>query len=254
MPKNKGKGGKNRKRGTNKNDPTKRQLDVAEEQQTYARVTKMLGGGRVWLQCQDGRERLGVIRGKMRRRVWVNNGDVVLLALRDFQDDKADIISKFRPEEVEKLVKLRHVPESFAEGVAASAEGGGGMVTFANVDDEEEDDDEAARRRRRREVPAEDEDDDEDDEEDDDEEDEEDEEGEEEDEEEEEEEEDLEAKKKAEEEEKQRQRDFAKPKVKDKRLLRQERKGGKPSAPSGPAPRGAAQMLASAGDVDVDDL
>jgi initiation factor 1A len=38
----------------------------------YAQVTKMLGGGRVSLQCYDGVTRMGLIRGTMRRRVWIN--------------------------------------------------------------------------------------------------------------------------------------------------------------------------------------
>jgi initiation factor 1A len=32
----------------------------------------MLGGGRVQLQCYDGVSRQGLIRGTMRRRVWIN--------------------------------------------------------------------------------------------------------------------------------------------------------------------------------------
>merc|ERR1719378_569699 len=51
--------------------------------------------------CFDGEKRLAHIRGKMRkksnalRQVWINQGDIVLLSLRDFQDDKADVIQKY---------------------------------------------------------------------------------------------------------------------------------------------------------------
>lgn len=38
----------------------------------YAQVVKMLGGGRVSVQCYDGVTRQGLIRGTMRRRVWIN--------------------------------------------------------------------------------------------------------------------------------------------------------------------------------------
>ena len=38
----------------------------------YAQVTKMLGDGRVALMCYDGVARQGLIRGTMRRRVWIN--------------------------------------------------------------------------------------------------------------------------------------------------------------------------------------
>lgn len=54
----------------------------------YAQVTRMLGNGRLEAVCFDGQKRLCHIRGKMRKKVWVNQGDVVLLGLRDYQDGK----------------------------------------------------------------------------------------------------------------------------------------------------------------------
>jgi len=32
-------------------------------------------------------------------QVWINQGDIVLLSLRDFQDDKADVIVKYTADE-----------------------------------------------------------------------------------------------------------------------------------------------------------
>ena len=43
MPKNKGAGGKNRKRGKNENENDKRELVFKEDGQDYASVQKMLG-------------------------------------------------------------------------------------------------------------------------------------------------------------------------------------------------------------------
>ena len=45
----------------------------------------MLGNGRCECYCFDGSTRLGHIRGKMRKKVWVSAGDIVLCGLRDFQ-------------------------------------------------------------------------------------------------------------------------------------------------------------------------
>ena len=39
----------------------------------------MLGNGRLEAQCIDGTKRLCHIRGKMRKKVWVNTGDIVLV-------------------------------------------------------------------------------------------------------------------------------------------------------------------------------
>lgn len=104
MPRNKGKGGKKFRKS--KNNPSlteKRQLEFKEEQQEYALVTKMLGNGRCECKCYDGRTRLGVIRGSMSKRVWISVGDTILVSLREYQDDKADIIHKYTNEEAATL-------------------------------------------------------------------------------------------------------------------------------------------------------
>merc|ERR1719265_1535642 len=44
--------------------------------------------------CFDGVKRLCHIRGKLRKKVWINQSDIVLIGLRDYQDAKADVIKK----------------------------------------------------------------------------------------------------------------------------------------------------------------
>lgn len=57
---------------------------------------KLLGYDRVLVKCQDGHERLCRIRGKMKRRVWIRVGDVVLVSPWDFQSDKrGDLIWRY---------------------------------------------------------------------------------------------------------------------------------------------------------------
>jgi translation initiation factor 1A len=111
MPKNKGKGGKNWKKGKKGNgDSERRDLEYKEDGQEYAQVTKMLGDGRCTLQCYDGITRTGLIRGTMRRRVWINAGDIVLIGLREFQEDKADVIHKYTTDEARQLQSLNELP------------------------------------------------------------------------------------------------------------------------------------------------
>ncbi|KAL7009632.1 Translation initiation factor 1A [Cystobasidiomycetes sp. EMM_F5] len=112
MPKNKGKGGKNRRRGKNENDDEKRELVFKEDGQEYAQVIKMLGNGRLEAMCFDGEKRLAHIRGKMRKKVWINQGDIILLSLREFQDDKADVIQKYTADEARNLKAYGELPET----------------------------------------------------------------------------------------------------------------------------------------------
>ena len=112
MPKNKGKGGKNFKKGKRAGEQERRDLLFKEDGQEYAQVLRMLGDGRLALSCYDGVARTGLIRGTMRRRVWINTGDIVLLGLREFQPDKADVIHKYTAEEARVLQAYDELPAS----------------------------------------------------------------------------------------------------------------------------------------------
>eukprot|EP01060_Flectonema_neradi_P032231 TRINITY_DN508_c0_g1_i1.p1 TRINITY_DN508_c0_g1~~TRINITY_DN508_c0_g1_i1.p1 ORF type:complete len:183 (+),score=69.23 TRINITY_DN508_c0_g1_i1:150-698(+) len=140
MPKNKGKGGKNRKRGTNKNEPEKRDLNLKEEGQEYGQVIKMLGNGRLQVYCFDGTRRLGVICGKMRKKSWVSNGDIVLVGLRDFQDSKCDVIMKYLPDEAKRLQKMKEIPEHVKANEDEEGPSRDDNIVFEQASDDEDDD------------------------------------------------------------------------------------------------------------------
>eukprot|EP00605_Chrysophyceae_sp_TOSAG23-4_P001741 GSChrysophyteH1.ASY1.ANO1.1928.1 assembled CDS len=111
MPKNKGKGGKNVKKGKKRDmDGERRDLLFREDGQEYAQVLRMLGDGRLALACYDNKARVGLIRGTMRRRVWITTGDIVLVGLREFQSDKADVIHKYTSDEARKLQEYKELP------------------------------------------------------------------------------------------------------------------------------------------------
>jgi translation initiation factor 1A len=65
---------------------------------------KMLGNDRVLVSCQDGHERICRIRGKMKRRMWIRVGDIVLVSPWDFQsDNRGDIIWRYKRNQAEWL-------------------------------------------------------------------------------------------------------------------------------------------------------
>ena len=111
MVKSKGKGGKNRRRGKNDSE-AKREITFKEDGQEYAQITRMLGNGRLEAFCFDGVNRLCHIRGKLRKRVWIGVGDIILLGLREFQDQKADIILKYDGDEARSLKTYGELPDT----------------------------------------------------------------------------------------------------------------------------------------------
>jgi len=72
--------------------------------QMYGRVLKLLGGCNALIYCNDGRERVCHIRGNMRRKVWIDVGDIVLISLRELDNsgntsrsevERGDICAKY---------------------------------------------------------------------------------------------------------------------------------------------------------------
>jgi len=133
MPKNKGKGGKNRRRGKNENEE-KRELKFKEDGQEYAQVLRMLGNGRLEAFCFDGVKRLCHIRGKLRKKVWVNQGDIILVGLRDYQDAKADVILRYNAEEARNLKAYNELPETAKINETDTFEGGDDEIPFEFAD------------------------------------------------------------------------------------------------------------------------
>ena len=67
-------------------------------------VQKMLGYDRVLVKCQDGHTRVARIRGKMKRRTWIREGDIVLVSPWDFQsDERGEIFWRYTQNQVDQL-------------------------------------------------------------------------------------------------------------------------------------------------------
>ena len=67
-------------------------------------AVRMLGFDRIVVKCQDGKERLCRVRGKLKRRVWIRDGDIILVSPWEFQSDKrGDIFWRYRKNQTEWL-------------------------------------------------------------------------------------------------------------------------------------------------------
>ncbi|MDD5617153.1 MAG: translation initiation factor eIF-1A [Candidatus Methanoperedens sp.] len=66
-------------------------------------VESLMGANKLRVRCMDGVVRLTRIPGKMKKRIWIREGDVIILVPWSFQNDKADIIWKYSPPQVNWL-------------------------------------------------------------------------------------------------------------------------------------------------------
>lgn len=93
MPKNVKGGSKHKKQKNNTNDDYMEEIIYKNgEEQDYGKVDKLLGNCRVSLLCNDNENRIGIIRGSMRKKQWINVGNIVIYTKRLYEKDKVDII------------------------------------------------------------------------------------------------------------------------------------------------------------------
>jgi translation initiation factor 1A len=78
----------------------------------FALAEQILGGRRVSVLCADGETRLARIPGKMRRRQWVREGDLIIVWPWDFQDAKADVKHRYSKTQSMYLSRKGVLPEA----------------------------------------------------------------------------------------------------------------------------------------------
>ena len=87
-----------------KNESNLQKMLLPSGNDVLGMAVKMLGAERILVKYQDGKERLCRIRGKLKRRVWVREGGIVLVSPWDFQSDKrGDIFWRYRRNQSEWL-------------------------------------------------------------------------------------------------------------------------------------------------------
>jgi translation initiation factor 1A len=83
-----------------------KELVLPGEGQLLGIVVRMLGFDRLVVRCTDGKERLCRISGKLKRKVWIREGDVVLISPWEFQSDtRGDVVWRYTANQVDWLKK-----------------------------------------------------------------------------------------------------------------------------------------------------
>ena len=77
----------------------------------FAVAETFQGGSRLQLICEDGERRMGRIPGKLRRRMWVRENDLLIVVPWSFQDSKADVKFRYTPTQTSNLKRRGKIPE-----------------------------------------------------------------------------------------------------------------------------------------------
>lgn len=106
------------KKKTDESEPveetfTRVRLPRKEDLEQFGIVIQLMGSDQVKALCEDGTERQLRIPGKLKKRVWLRENDIIILKLWDFQPSKGDVIWRYLGHQVEWLKrnhKLKGLP------------------------------------------------------------------------------------------------------------------------------------------------
>ncbi|HEU16769.1 MAG TPA: translation initiation factor eIF-1A [Nitrososphaeria archaeon] len=88
-----------------------KELVLPGQGEMLGRVVKLLGSDHIMVKCADGKVRVGRIRGKLKRRIWVRENDVVLIAPWEFQDDRCDVLWRYTIPQADLLRQKGYLPQ-----------------------------------------------------------------------------------------------------------------------------------------------
>lgn len=77
---------------------------IPRESEILGTVEMMLGGDKLRVKCNDGNTRICRIPGKLRKKVWIRVGDVVLVEPWTTQsNERADVAFRYTPTQINWL-------------------------------------------------------------------------------------------------------------------------------------------------------
>ena len=80
--------------------------------QVFGVLEQRLGASRLRVRCLDSKTRVCRIPGRMKRRLWVREGDIVIVEPWEFGGDaKGDVIYKYTPTQVYFLKKKGYLKQ-----------------------------------------------------------------------------------------------------------------------------------------------
>ncbi|MBI3027238.1 translation initiation factor eIF-1A [Candidatus Woesearchaeota archaeon] len=87
-------------------------IHIPRGRETFGIIEQRLGGSRMRVRCLDGKTRICRIPGRLTRKLWVRESDIVIIEPWEYSgDQKGDIIYKYTPTQVVYLKKNGHLKQ-----------------------------------------------------------------------------------------------------------------------------------------------
>ena len=80
--------------------------------EVFGIANQLLGAARIRVMCEDSVSRMGRITGKMKKKMWIREGDLLILRPWGFQEGKADILFRYSRTQSQYLARKNLLPPS----------------------------------------------------------------------------------------------------------------------------------------------
>ncbi|MBS3084432.1 translation initiation factor eIF-1A [Candidatus Pacearchaeota archaeon] len=78
-------------------------------------IEQRYGGNKMKVTCLDGKERLGRVPGRLKRKLWLRPGDVIIIEPWEFDNNKGEILLKYKPSQITWLKKNGYLEKESEE-------------------------------------------------------------------------------------------------------------------------------------------
>ena len=82
-----------------------------QKREIFGIADQLLGASKIKVMCEDGKSRIGRIPGKLKKRMWIREGDLLIVRPWEFQDEKADVIYRYTRTQSSYLARKGAIPE-----------------------------------------------------------------------------------------------------------------------------------------------
>jgi len=88
---------------------------LPREKEVLGILDQRVGASRMIVRCLDGKSRNCRVPGRLRRRLWLREGDVILVLPWEFDNEKGDVIFKYNPSQIAWLKRKGYLKDIEAE-------------------------------------------------------------------------------------------------------------------------------------------
>jgi len=84
-------------------------VKLPRDKEVLGVIEQRVGAQRMLVKCLDGKSRNCRVPGRLKRRLWLRERDIVIVKPWEFDDSKGDVLFKYNPSQIEWLRKKRYL-------------------------------------------------------------------------------------------------------------------------------------------------